>query len=645
MAQIYYVSPKGCDQASGTLDAPLCTIGRAAALAQPGDTVRVREGTYREWVKPENGGMGNTLRITYEAMPGEHPVIKGSEVIKGWTHLKGSTWRVTLDNAMFGDWNPFILPIEGDWLDWPKEPPVHLGEVYLDGQDMYEAASLEEVCAGQERTFSYQDEWSGEHLRIQNPGSTIYKWYAEVTTDTTTLYVNFHGADPNAHTVEINVRPCCFYPEKTGLNYITVRGFEMCHAACPFAPPTANQMGMVGPHWAKEWIIEKNHLHHAKCAAVSLGKDASTGHNFYTRFGRKSDYLYQMEAVFLGLQDGWCKEKIGGHIVRDNQIHDCGQNGVVGHMGGAFSIIRHNHIYHIGRKRDFYGYEIAAIKLHAAIDTVIEDNLLHHCETGLWLDWQAQGARVARNVFFCNDKDLCLEVTHGPCLVDNNILGSPHSMVDMAQGTAFVHNLVCGYTYNAPVLDRPTPYHFCHTTAAAGCAVTYGGDNRFFNNIFTCDRPIKPDREHNAGTAVYDRYTAPEEYPYLLALEGNTDEQKFYQVPQPVWMEGNVYGGTSVSCRHDKNAPAVEALGVSIRIEDGRCLMDMDVPKEMPDCVCKAVTSELLGMPRITEEGYENPDGTPIDFTCALNGQRQFVCPGPFRELLPGKRRITLWQP
>jgi alpha-L-arabinofuranosidase len=46
-----------------------------------------------------------------------------------------------------------------------------------------------------------------------------------------------------------------------------------------------------------------------------------------------------MEAVFRALQIGWSKEKIGSHIIRNNVIYDCGQNGIVGHMGCAFSEI------------------------------------------------------------------------------------------------------------------------------------------------------------------------------------------------------------------------------------------------------------------------------------------------------------------
>ena len=76
-----------------------------------------------------------------------------------------------------------------------------------------------------------------------------------------------------------------------------------------------------------------------------------------------------------------------------------GKNGIVGHLGCVFSEIYNNHIYNIALKREFYGYEIAGIKLHAALDVQIHDNCIHDCSLGMWLDWQAQGTRVSRNLF------------------------------------------------------------------------------------------------------------------------------------------------------------------------------------------------------------------------------------------------------
>lgn len=645
MIHTYYVSPAGSDQAAGTLEAPFRTISHAAAIALPGDTVRVREGEYREWVDPREGGLSTAQRITYEAMPGEHVIIKGSEVVKGWTPVEGHVWRAEVDNAIFGGWNPFEKAVEGDWLMSPREDPVHLGDVYLNGKSMYEARSVAEVCKAEMRYSGHQVPGRIEREPVRDPQDSIYQWYAEVGSTSTILYANFQGADPNTELVEINVRPCCFYPRQTGRNYITVRGFEMCQAACPFTPPTSDQIGMLGVNWAKGWLIEDNHLHDAKCSAISLGKEASTGHNLYSRFDRKPGYQYQMEAVFLGLQAGWCREKIGSHIVRNNHIHDCGQNGVVGHMGAAFSVIEHNHIYRIGTKREFFGYEIGGIKLHAAVDTVIRNNYIHHCEMGLWLDWEAQGTRVTRNVFHDNDRDLMIEVTHGPCLVDNNILASPYAFENSAQGSALVHNLIRGYAKLDAVLTRATPYHFPHTTAVAGCAVVYSGDDRMYNNIYTGEFVSSEPPVKTVGNAGYDAYTTPEEYPERLRAEGNTDEQKFYRVPQPVWADGNVYAGEARPFRGEKVHLQAEAIPVSIRQEGDRCVLEADIPGCVAAWHCTPVTTERLGSPRITEEAYENPDGSDVDFTPDLLGHaRGDILPGPLANLDAGHQRIIVWE-
>ena len=302
--------------------------------------------------------------------------------------------------------------------------------------------------------------------------------------DQTTIWANFQGADPNTELVEINVRRSVFFPTEHHIDYITVRGFEFAQAACPWTPPTADQPGLIGPNWAKGWIIEDNVIHDAKCSAISIGKEASTGHNYATVRGDKPGYQYQFESVFSARQFGWDKEHIGSHVIRRNTIFDCGQNGIVGHLGCVFSTIEDNHIYNIAIKREFYGYEIAGIKLHAALDVVIRHNRIHDCTLGTWLDWQTQGTRVSRNLYYDNKRDLFVEVSHGPYLVDHNILGSKASLESFSQGGAFVNNLVCGTVFLQPVLERPTPYHAPHSTQVAGYAAIHGGDDRYVGNIF-----------------------------------------------------------------------------------------------------------------------------------------------------------------
>jgi hypothetical protein len=124
------------------------------------------------------------------------------------------------------------------------------------------------------------DDWTGTVDRIRDPEQTRLVWYAEVGDQRTTIWANFQGANPNEELVEINVRRSVFYPGEHHLNYITVRGFELAQAASPWAPPTADQPGLIGPNWAKGWIIEDNVIHDAKCSAVSIDKEISTGHNY-----------------------------------------------------------------------------------------------------------------------------------------------------------------------------------------------------------------------------------------------------------------------------------------------------------------------------------------------------------------------------
>ena len=147
MASVLHVATTGSDTADGSEDSPFRTINRAAAVAQPGDTVLVHAGEYREWVTPRRGGLSDQRRITYEAAAGEHVVIKGSERVTGWEPVGGTVWRVVVSNALFGDFNPFA---EDDRrrLDRvrPRDAPrKHLGDVYLNGRSFYEVLSLPEV--------------------------------------------------------------------------------------------------------------------------------------------------------------------------------------------------------------------------------------------------------------------------------------------------------------------------------------------------------------------------------------------------------------------------------------------------------------------------------------------------------------------
>ena len=647
MNQVYHVTVTGNDQWAGSLEHPFRTISKAAALAEVGDHVIVHEGVYREWVKPEHKGYSNTKRVVYEAAKGEKVVIKGSEVVKDWEHVEGTVWKASIDNSMFGDYNPYAEELEGDWLVYPVNYKLHAGDVYLNGKSLYEASGFEELKNPVMRMNGYAAPWTKHPEPLLHPEDSIYQWKAEVGDEQTVIYANFQEKDPNKEFVEINVRKCCFYPERTGVDYITVRGFEIAHAACPWAPPTADQPGMVGPHWAKGWIIEDNILHDAKCSAISLGKEYSTGHNLCTRRHRKPGYQYQMEAVFRAKQIGWDKEKIGSHVVRNNTIYDCGQNGIVGHLGCIFSTIENNHIYNIAKKHEYFGYEIAGIKLHAAIDVQIIHNRIHNCSLGTWLDWQAQGTRVSRNLYYDNDRDFFIEVTHGPCMVDNNIFASEYSFDNVAEGTAYIHNLCCGTMRKEACLDRATPYHFPHSTDVAGVSLVYSGDDRIYQNIYLGGQTTYTEQSQS-GTHDYDGcMTSIEEYMQTITSKGNGDHEQFASVTQPAYINKNAYlKGAKPFERERYNFVSDEDPMVKVAEDADGVYLQISVEKGMFEIPTTILKTEDIEMVRITEAAFENPDGSPMILNQDFLGNERAETPtvGPIEGLKEGENKIYLFK-
>ena len=653
---IYHVKQQGgCNKACGCADHPFATINHAAQVALPGDEIIVHAGVYRETVKPRWGGKANTLRITYKALPGEKVVIKGSEVIKNWekVELEGASvpvYRAVLPNAFFGDYNPYSTILSGDWLMDPFPHCLHTGDVYIDGLSLYECTSLEGVKNPVKRTTGPCSDWVDTSEIIPDPERTLLVWYAEVDDDNTTIYAHFGALTPEqlaTHEIEINVRETCFAPQNVNTNYLTIEGFEMAQAATQWAPPTGVQRGMIDTYWSKGWIIRNCHLHDAKTSAISIGKEISTGDNESTRFKHKPGYQTQLEAVFKAIKRGWSKELVGSHEICHNTIHDCGQNAVVGHLGCINSKIHHNHIFNIAMKHEYFGHEIAGIKLHAAIDVELHHNEIHDCTLGTWLDWEAQGTHVCSNVYYNNYRDIMIEVTHGPCLVANNIFASDYNFDNVAQGTALINNLFAGTTRTITVLERATPYHLPHSTDVAGYAVMRGGDDRVYGNVFlggvTCKNPI-----NKCGTAFYDGHCASyEEYHEKALATGAHDNDRFDLIPEPVYINHNVYlRDAPAFAKEEHNVKTSHDPELKVYRNEQGLHVDFNLCAEQASLTLPAQGTATLGYTRFVEGFFENADGSPFVINYDLKGESrdESAChAGPLEHLQVGKNTVKIW--
>ncbi|MCU0871462.1 MAG: carbohydrate-binding protein [Pirellulaceae bacterium] len=436
-------------------------------------------------------------------------------------------------------------------------------------------------------------------------------WYAKVDADNTTIWAQFKGVDPNEQLVEINVRRAVFYPSQTNRDFITVRGFTLCQAATQWAPPTSEQIAIIGTNWSKGWIIENNTISHSVCSGIALGKHGDEYDN--TSADTAEGYVKTIERA---VARGWNKDTIGGHLVRNNHIAFCEQTGIVGSMGCSFSTVTGNTIHDIHLRQLFTGAEMAGIKFHGAIDVEIRGNHIYRTCLGTWLDWMAQGARVTGNLYHDNQSfDLFVEVDHGPFLVDNNLFLSPTMVLSVSQGGAYVHNLALGGLNIHEYDGRLTPYHKAHSTELAGMHDNPRGDDKYYNNLFI----------ERANFRNYNK------------------------VKMPVFMAGNVFLKGAKPCEQEKDALQKPEFDPEIRLvekADGIYLdgnFDASWAKERTR---RLVTTELLGKAVIPDLPYENRDGSPLKVSTDYFGKNRNEVnpfPGPFEISESGKQSLKVW--
>ena len=127
----FFIAPGGDDSQAGTKDKPFATLehARDAARRSVGATVYLRGGTYlldkSLILTPEDSG------VTFQAYPGETPILSGGRAISGWRPMAGSAsiWCASIPKG----WRFHYLFVNGKraqrsrlinndhWRQWPKD--------------------------------------------------------------------------------------------------------------------------------------------------------------------------------------------------------------------------------------------------------------------------------------------------------------------------------------------------------------------------------------------------------------------------------------------------------------------------------------------------------------------------------------------
>jgi alpha-N-arabinofuranosidase len=412
----------------------------------------------------------------------------------------------------------------------------------------------------------------------------------------------------------------------------------MEQAATNWAPPTAEQMGLIGTHWSRGWIIENNIIQYSKCSGIALGKYGDDYDNKNTESAK--GYVGTIERA---LAFGWNKGTIGGHIVRNNTIAYCEQTGIVGSMGCSFSTIEGNTIHDIYVHHLFTGAEMAGIKFHGAVDVQIKHNHIYRVGgvAGIWLDWMAQGAQIKDNLMNDNSTDIFLEVDHGPMLISNNILLSKNNLLMNSSGAAFVHNLFGGKIDVIHYDARLTPYMKPHSTYVAALHDNPSGDVQFINNLFV-----------NGGDASqYSKALLPVVFDGNVYTKGsvraieNNGQDKFGEMNEDAKKQMKEYkehNATEMNASLDSNFDA----SASLSKQNKNRYLEISFDKKWLAQKHKLVTTETLTRAIVPDLPFENVDGSPLRIDTDYLGKKRNAAnpsPGPFEIKILGKQKIKIW--
>ena len=267
-ARTIHVSVRGNDEADGVPDRPVRTISHAATLAAPGDVILVRPGIYRERVAPPRGGEAGSP-ITYRAEKLGTVFIRGSELWNPeWRDEGGGVYSAAPDASLFNDdcyvdsANPFLVPLSSTPYARDGKPESErfgegradlvytCGQVIVDGVPWRQQPFLAEARE-RPKTWHYH---AGESR----------------------VYVNFGGAEPGDHLVEITCRRRIFAPHVRGLGYIVVGGFVMEHCGNQYPTnfwrePKWAQAGALGLRGGHHWTVRNNNIRYANADGIDIG--------------------------------------------------------------------------------------------------------------------------------------------------------------------------------------------------------------------------------------------------------------------------------------------------------------------------------------------------------------------------------------
>lgn len=379
---MFYVdgqNPKASDDNPGTAQLPFKTIDKSAQVVEPGDTVIVKPGIYREHIRLKKSGKPGAP-ITFVADPPHSVIVSGADIVKGWQRLEGD------EPIYFVKWtHRFVINVrpDGSLVEHHPDDEQHklwgrAELVVADGKLCLPALTLDDL----RKAWRLHQEAmkAGKPSPVLKPplpnlgGPFVGMFCADTKNQLLYLWLE-DGSDPDLHQIECATRGELFglspWENKEGVKFIYVRGFVFRHCA-------------TFPQRAAVWLLGANNL----------------------------------------LEDCIVEEMAGGGVavngtVRRCIIRRCGHTGG-GAIGENFlnedSIWEENCWKPINRGWDAGGFKLAMAKNGVFRNCVFK----HNGGPGLWFDIDVRNVIVTNCLFLENElHGLFIEISRNITVLDN----------------------------------------------------------------------------------------------------------------------------------------------------------------------------------------------------------------------------------
>jgi hypothetical protein len=431
--KLIYVAKDGKDNATGTVSKPLLTISKAFSLAQPGDEIIVRRGTYREMVTLDKGGVSGLQRIKIRAASGEVVRVKGSERVKGWIKDKKGIWQLTTDTIFFK------------------------GSLYFNDAKMK------------------RDEWDGD--------LNLLCYRSKLDRGKVLISANFGKDNPNRALVEMPVRPSGIRSLEN-VNYITIEHIQISQVSGPAGNISGKQTGAVETGGGTHWIIQNCVIRDCSGIGISVG---NTGRDYPQASPRNPEFSNYDDIADIGHHI-----ITNNHIFNCGQAGIFGLAGGTATLieGNLIEAINTEGLYTGGESA---GIRLA-LAVDAVIKGNLIRKVKGRLGRGIYLGPLFQAARISENIISDTQAGaVYLFNSHGPALIDNNVFApgdgqqKPGVKMLATEANVFINNLFydCSFTNERlPGKSVATSNYLPHTLSIKQTIPSLNIDHRWLGNIF-----------------------------------------------------------------------------------------------------------------------------------------------------------------